>query len=522
MTIQRLGEAAELLLSVASRFGGHEEQIKTAERVDHLTVEMRDVSPQALLALTHDDCSVLRELFGDSISLEIVADSLPLLTLSHATDVESIKRYHQDADKCASATVTVAVDKERLVAHFGLAQTNHRIVVFLFRSAFIQFLSHALRHPEELEEQLWRRSIDRSVVVVIDEDGLRMKGTFWSVLGFDQAERLDQLAPVLESEVQNANSVFAHCRESVRWDKPFLSKLVPSCFRVAGSHRQGSDVARLMMAHWANACVLFTADRIQVIKDKIVGTYATERSRCEISLFEGLPLGTSPSEVNVTALGDIAEWAYDEKWGSDRLRMVQINVSRSLAYGDQPRPVSSLVEQSHGLRNELEWHWKSFIAEEIDRFVEDERKLEDEVAQAVESFDSQVAEMIKSLSGAMLAAVGVLIGSVIAAAFKGSFNATVFSIGVWSYVGYLLLFPGLYNMAHHVLRFRAASDIFERRRSRFRRLLAPEVVNEISDTHVKKAKCRFWGWFWFTLLAFGGVVFACYLADQYIPSLLEP
>ena len=439
MTAEHLRTAAESLMSLGSKFGGLEDQIRASETVDRLAVSMRDVSSTDLQSLTLDDCKTLQESFGDSIALDVVAESLRLLSLHDVNDTSVIDRYYHDAGKCDSATVSVVIDKEKLAAHCGLDQSEHRVVVFLFRTAFIQLLKHTLKQPDELEEQLWKRSIDRKMVVVIDEDGLWLDGKFWAIVGIDQTDRMTQMATASENDIQNASNVFQQCKEAVRWDKPFLSLLTPSCFRLSGNDRPESEVARLAMAHWANACVLFTADRVQ-IQNRIVATFATERSRCQVLLFDEIPENIPRLFENILALGDVAEWAYDDKWGSDRLRMVQINVSRSLAYGEQPRPALSLVVQSHGLWDELDWHWKSFIAEEIDRFVEDERTLEDEVAQAVEAFDGQAAEMIKSLSGAMLAAVGVLIGSVIAAAFKGSFNATVFSIGIWSYVGYLVLF----------------------------------------------------------------------------------
>jgi len=522
MTATLLRTAATSLSSLAATLGREPDEIQAGETADRLTVSMRDVPSTMLRSLTLEHCRTLLESFGDSITFEVVADSLPLLSLSDATDEDAIERFHKDIEKCASATVTVAIDKGKLANHCGLIDNTHRVVVFLFRPALLRLLTHTLKKPDHLEAELWNGAVDRKVVIVVDEDDLSLEGAYWAILGIDQADRMGQMIPVCDEDVQSAARVLRHCKEAVRWDKQFLAVLAPACFRISGDHQPESDVARLAMANWANVCILFTADRVQVIRDRIVGTFATERSRCQVSLFDELPGGVSPMLENVTALGDIAEWAYDEKWGSDRLRMVQVNVSRSLAYGEQPRPASSLVVRAQGIGDELEWHWKSFIAEEIDRFVEEERTLEDEVAQAVEGFDGQVAEMIKSLSGSMLAAVGVLIGSVIAAAFKGTFNATVFSIGVWAYVVYLLLFPGLYNMIHHILRFRAASSIFERRRKRFRRLLAPEVVDEITGTHVRNAKRRFWGWFIFTLVAFGGVIIACYLADHHIPSLLKP
>jgi hypothetical protein len=359
-------------------------------------------------------------------------------------------------------------------------------------------------------------------MVLLPAHDVCLVGPFLSVHGGSHLGEVVSVAPVTGGELERAAKINMECRSGVRWDRRFTSFLVPRCLRVDGEIVPSDPVVRAVFTHWANLSVLFTADRVQYdcAANRMLATYATERVRCEIELATQLGPTSRPFCDAVPALGDIAEWAYDEKWGSDRLRLVQISIARSLSYGDQPRPCVALIAQSLGIRDELEWQWKTFISDEIERFSEEERKLEEEVAKTAEAFDGEVADMIKSLSGTVLAALGVLIGSVIAAAFKGDFNATVFSLGILTYVAYVAIFPGAYNMIHHVLRFRTLCDRFSSCRRRFERVLASEVVEEVVVNRVAKAEKRFWWWFGVTVFAYLVVIGTCLWANLRVPGML--
>ena len=155
----------------------------------------------------------------------------------------------------------------------------------------------------------------------------------------------------------------------------------------------------------------------------------------------------------------------------------------------------------------------------MDHYVAEERDLETQVAETVDGFESQVSEMIQSLSATMLAAVAVLIGSFIAAAFKDKFDERIFVIGVCAYMVYLLVFPGIYNMTHHLLRFGTADEIFQKRRGRFARILGDDATDRVIGEDIIKARRRFSIWFAVTAGTMLLVLFLSALAAAYIPRL---
>jgi hypothetical protein len=132
----------------------------------------------------------------------------------------------------------------------------------------------------------------------------------------------------------------------------------------------------------------------------------------------------------------------------------------------------------------LHWHWKAFIENKVDAYMSQVQALEDYVASTVQAFTGQVSALIKSLSDTMLAAVGALLGSFIAALFKDKFDPTIFVIGMLIYA----------------------------------QRLYPENVDEIVGGQVAKSRRHFRRWFWATILAYAVVVFAAVMTAVLVPG----
>src|ERR1035441_8688195 len=128
--------------------------------------------------------------------------------------------------------------------------------------------------------------------------------------------------------------------------------------------------------------------------------------------------------------------------------------------------------------------------------------------------------LAKNLSDTLLAAVAVLIGSAIAAAFKTPFNAALFRVGVIAYAGYVLVFPGLYGLGSQVGQFLEIGRTFEHERKRFNTLLNPEKTNQIVENRVTSAKTRYWRWFGFTVVGYAIAMAGAMVAAIVVPSIV--
>ena len=90
----------------------------------------------------------------------------------------------------------------------------------------------------------------------------------------------------------------------------------------------------------------------------------------------------------------------------------------------------------------------------------------------------------------MLAAVGVLLGSFIAALFQNSFNQTIFIIGMAVYAAYVFIFPLVYNMSYQWHRYKTIDKEFKAWHHRFEERLHPDKVKEIMGANITESEHR--------------------------------
>lgn len=131
-----------------------------------------------------------------------------------------------------------------------------------------------------------------------------------------------------------------------------------------------------------------------------------------------------------------ADWCYrragtaEPDWVSDRLPFIQTRVAQTLEPHPEEGRLAALAHAMPYLLEGIEWHWKAFIEGKVGEYLTGVQQVETTVADTVTSFADRSASLAKSLSDTILAAVAVLIGSFIAAAFKEPFDETLFRIGV--------------------------------------------------------------------------------------------
>ena len=136
----------------------------------------------------------------------------------------------------------------------------------------------------------------------------------------------------------------------------------------------------------------------------------------------------------------------DTLWTSERLPFVQTRIAQALEGVAEERRLSSFVEIMPTLLNSIDRQWKAFIDDRVSTYLDRVHALEEIVADAVDGFSQQIGLLTSNLTATMLAAVAVLIGSFIAAAFLVSHSVPLSSASV-SHVRWLTLLHSLGSSA---------------------------------------------------------------------------
>lgn len=504
------------LIAFAKRIGVTEARLASGESHDRLKFYDESFPAEKLLALNESDFETLFGQFGTCLSGEIRAGELVLLELTPEVSAAQLEQLHNDISQHKTAHFEFEVDKAALLDVRGFAAVEHRnVIMWFFSKRFESLLHSAFADPTAIEESIWRSGQCRTGLVLLTDHSVEIRGSFLSIIGMSHLSEAQDIGVASDDVANRAKQQYTACRNAVRWEQEWTTFQSPNHLNV-DCKDQDDQILQVLSALAANIGLLYTADRVRQLNGDIIATYATDHLRGDVSLLSIEQLSESFSASSAQAIRSIADWAYGEQWQPDRVRMVQVSVARTLS-GPQPQSPDVLLARAETIRDDVLWHWKTFISQKVDRYVSEERELETEVAETVDGFESQVAEMIKSLSDTMLAAIGVLIGSFIAAAFQKEFNGTIFRIGMVAYMIYLAAFPGVYNMVHHLLRFRALHAIFLKRRSRFSKILGDDVTDEVVANDIANATGRFWIWFRVTVFALCFVLVLSIIAATAVP-----
>ncbi|SMP41756.1 hypothetical protein SAMN06265222_101650 [Neorhodopirellula lusitana] len=520
--IPALDELLDALHRFAEAIGIETQELQQHETPKKLRYTNTAFPVRMLRDLEQSSITEMQSRFGSSLSLRCSLADLPVLRIDGndtATDLDTLR---DETDSSTSVNIVFEIDKQALVQSWGLNKdSQHAFSLFFYSVSLERELESGLSDPRQLEQSLWSDSPCQAVALVADRS-VMLTGTFIAILGNRETARLETLPAINSDYIESEKQTHDTCRDAVRWEHRWTDFLTPRYFDFSADPESLEEQSvRLFSANGVNIGLLFTADRIRNLSDGFIAAYSEASSSCEVRSLTTDEVDDKFSIVGADVTRGLAAWAYDERWRTDRLRLLQVALTRVLSRNDSPYSCQRLLGVAVQLEQEVQWHWKTFISDAVESYVTEETELENEIAETVDGYESQVSSMIASLSGTMLAAVGVMIGSFIAAAFKTKFNATIFAFGIIGYMVYLVLFPGVYNMLHHLIRYRTMNEIFDKRTQRFMRLLGTEATQAIIGEHVSRAQGRFCRWFIFTIVALVVVLILAGLAAWFIPSHVQ-
>ncbi|MEL6896960.1 MAG: hypothetical protein AAFP90_12715, partial [Planctomycetota bacterium] len=423
----------------------------------------------------------------------------------------------------------VQVSKRRLLQHWQLPDFPTRHFQLYFQTNnLVRLLESALSQPALAQDFLWAGQPGQAVVLVAEGSHMVL-GKFLNILGADELGIIEKLPSLSQSEIDQQNDVHKTCRGAIRWEDRWTDFLTPDYFDISPCNDASSHpVQQRILMLGTNVSLLFMADRVRQHGTGFLAHFESLHHRAFVpsaSMSDLTPPANSPQDFNVDdslSIIRLAAAVYQQQWRSDRLALLQVVVSRVLDRGQDEVRHHSFIDAAPQINDDFHRHWKSFINESIEKYVKEEVELENEIASTVDGYERQVASMIGGLSATTLAAVGVIIGTFIAAAFAKEFNAVVFRVGIGVYMGYLLVFPGAYNLTNHCLRYRVANEIFRKREQRFHRLLGEEGTRRIVGNDIAKAQTRFNRWLWATIGALLFVFVACAMVMWLVPPLVAP
>ena len=217
-------------------------------------------------------------------------------------------------------------------------------------------------------------------------------------------------------------------------------------------------------------------------------------------------------------IGRLVNWVYSEERAVDnRLIVTQIVIAGSLQDNRPSNNLKELIRKASELHERVCLRWDSFIEEKLEKYFLQIKELEQTVEATTKSYNEQIESLTKTLTDNMLAAVGVLVGTFIAAIFTSPFKPSILSVGAGIYLAYLIIFPMRVGLTSAQERFAQSRATFLNRQADFVRRLSQAEVNDIVRNTVRSGELRFEHWFKTTERLYGYVLIA-FAWQRLLPS----
>ena len=518
MNIDTLKDPSGALITFGKHIGINKEIWAEHEELGKLTYNEPDFDRTKASNLTLDQIVPMVDAYGDALVCRFKVADMTILEIDPDLNIERVEEFLNKANKTSKLTFELRLDKSKLVEKLvDGTPPSCRLFLYLFPEALERFLSCELGR---LEKSLWGNDITCKVMILVPNREIWLNGPYLSVLGGEQIESWRNEVPQKPLDIEKVKKMYLTCRENLKWQESWLQHLTPLHIKVEGKALPEDLIANALHVHLVNSIILYTADRTIGNTDKPeFSTYAKATQSVNLTLANPKDQLRKEEKDGVRSLLKMLEWTYEPQWSVDRLPLVQISLVQALYVADQHVRYLLLMNNAANIFDGLQWHWKAFIEGRVDAYMAEVRALEDYIASTSQAFAGQIEAMIKNLSDTMLAAVGVLLGSFIAALFQNSFNKTVFMIGMYVYAGYVLMFPLLYNMIYQWHHYKTIVKEYKTRRRRFEERLYPDKVEDIVGSSITESERNFIICFVVILITYIVVIGLAIYSAKSIPEL---
>lgn len=396
--------------------------------------------------------------------------------------------------------------------------------LYLFGETLCRLLDSGL----QAAEVLWRDA-DRPAIVLVGDLNIDASGPLLRIAG---GRHITREALTYTFEAPNTERMRHRRDDWIAWDKPWTDFLTPLHFDLRFAEGIESEVGVRLTTQLTKCGVLFTCDRARRARgdsNLLRADYRGATHAATVAIHDNAPLRALLQE-QVDGLSGLVEWVYrapaeprGRDWFQDRLQFAQILVARNLElFQTDEERLDAFVRNASGLAPGLEQQWITFVEGKINEYVATVGALEHEVGSVLHEYVERTGALVKSLSDTMLAAVAVLVGSFIGAAFGDPFNAALFRIAVGVYAGYMALIPAAFGLTIDWMRFDTVRTHFHDRLAAFRQLLGETTVHEAVGNRPSQAEKSFKVTFALVISAYVLALALAVVAIVMVPGLVAP
>lgn len=512
----------DILQTLLAALGLPADTLWQAETQSVLNFEADCATKQAA-ALTPASYRPLVDVFGAALTCRFLIGQLPVLTLSQTVSDADFEAFRQSTAGFDTVRLELILNKKLLLTAWFGNRPGVTLHLYLFSQALVKDLKDA--DLRGLEKDWWGTDSATFVQVMVPALAAPFTTPYLNVTTLAAAQTP---APSLSHDLQlAARSIYDACQNNLRWQEQWISHLTPFHLMTARAEIVDDPIHVALLGHMINLILLYTADRtvsITSVGQKVLnGDYEHSRGKAELRHPQIVDTWTREQRTGVLSLKQLCQWLYENDGAQlvTRLPFVQFSFVDALAAVDVIRRPDALLLRAEMIWEHVQGQWNFYAENQIEAYFAEVQKLEEYVAQTVQGFTDQVSTITEKLSSSVLAAVGALLASFIAALFSDKFKPDIFIVGVSVYIFYLVIFPFGYGMLQQWEKFRVADTTFAWRRQRFEQQLDEPKVAKVIGDRIHWSKVRFVVWYVVSFLVYAAVAIGFAAATLYLPTLLQ-
>ncbi len=496
---------------------------------------------------------VLREMwteYGPALTLRLKIPG-EVVTVDAIYKRDKLEEFFKEIHESPDLELQLVIDKKLLLEQKEFRHASVTFRLFLFPEALAGTLSVPLVDLEQGENALLKDFDGESkFMILVPDHDIELNGTYLSVLGRGAIGRWTDYVPSkLGLSRDRIKLVCEEARERLKWVHINLEYLTPLQFQVEWPKPEDEGppnddlIAGPLYAQSLACSLLYMAGHTSSNQRKVAGsnsnheevdhswtaTFAADKYMVKFRVGDTDELkkvliekSTGNPWKTVRLISKRAAWIYeDERNIGNRLIVLQNVLADSLQDYEPSEALPVLIRRATELCDRVEWGWEAFIGDKLKTYFSQEKELEDIVDSTTKSYNEQVQTLTKALIDNMLAAVGVIVGSFIAAIFNSPFQEYVFWFGTGIYVAYLLVFPGIVGLTSTWQRFSDSKASFKKRERDFTRRLARDQVDQIVGDTVTKKESWFECWFKWTIGLYVAVLVLVVAAMFAVPGMIK-
>lgn len=486
-------------------------QSKGTETLDKW-VWTNDLSAAQVKAVALLDYENLINSFAKSLDLTVNHDSgINFLKIVEGIPVgslnDSVAKITAESNT-AGLSMEISIDKSKILEIIG-GTTAVQAKFYLFKENLLKIINAPLL---QLDTLLFNaKSTPR--LVIVSEECAAFDGDLLNIVTEANYSTFNQSKLTLNADkVLRLERFYGEGLYKPSWMGFDFRNLTPLHFSGNWQGTDSENLTSITDAQLQKLCVLFTANRCNLNAEQSFQAIYANSDRVVY-----LDLSDSVTAKSGKTLKEIVEWI-SEGNDKDKLTVFQNVTARLLNDSTPEKNYESLANSLPKIFEEAEWNYKLFVDGKITKHFEEVQKFSNSVTDTAKKVAENIDTINKGVTDALLATIGVLIATVLAALVKNDASVEIFSISFTAYAIYLLVYA-LYRMGSIWHSYHLLSTEADEQKALYTNIIGSEKVDKLTNP-IKRRRVQFHIWFWLTLLIYVVLTIGTWSAASRLPAYL--